>query len=404
MTDDGDRPLPLAGVTVLDLGHIYQGPYASLLLALAGARVIKVEPPGGEGLRGRGVGLPFAMLNSNKESVVIDLKRPAGVDVFHRLAAAVDVVVMNFAPGVPERLGIGAEDLIGTNPRLIVAHGSGFGVREADGSLVTGSVPAMDITIQAHAGAMAITGNEGDPPLKSGAAFVDFLGGTHLYGAVTTALYERERTGRGRSVEVSMNDAAYFTLTTALAQWERTGDAPRTGNRHIGRYLAPYNVYRCADGHVALIAITNRHWRGVLDVIDRADLADDERYRGFQARAERIPEVDELVESWTEGRPRAEVAAALQAAHVPAAAVRLVEEIVDDPELHGRGSLRWMDHPEAGRQPIPHSPIRWHGSPLVELDPSPVLGADTRSVLTDVAGLEAAEVDALAGDGVFGQP
>ncbi len=397
---EASRPLPLDGVTVLDLGHIYQGPYAALLLALAGARVVKVEPPGGEGLRTRDVGLPFAMLNSNKESIGIDLKQPAGVEAFHRLAAGADVAVMNFAPGVPERLGIGADELLATNPRLIVAHASGFGVRNPDGSIVDTSIPAMDITIQAHAGAMAITGNDGDPPLKSGAAFVDFLGGTHLYGAVTTALYERERTGRGRSVEVSMVDAAYFTLTTALAQWERTGAAPRTGNRHIGRYLAPYNVYPCADGHLALIAINNRHWRGVLAAIGRTDLLGDERYRGFQGRAERIPEVDELVTSWTSTRPKAEAAAALQAEHVPAAAVRVVEEIVDDPGLHARGSLRWMDHPEAGRQPIPHSPIRWHGSELLALDPSPVLGADTETVLTELAGLTPDEIARLVADGI----
>jgi len=398
----GERPLPLEGITVLDLGHIYQGPYASLLMALGGARVIKVEPPGGEGLRSRGVSLPFAMLNSNKESITLDLKLSAAVDAFHRLAGEVDVVVMNFAPGVPERLGIGAEDLLGANPRLIVAHASGFGVRNPDGSLVDTSIPAMDITIQAHAGAMAITGNDGDPPLKSGAAFVDFLGGTHLYGAITTALFERERTGRGRSVEVSMVDAAYFTLTTALAQWEKTGDAPRTGNRHIGRYLSPYNVYRCADGHVALIAISNRHWRGVLEAMGRTDLTDDERFRGFEGRAERIPEVDELIESWSQTRPKAEVAAALQEAHVPAAAVRLVEEIVDDPVLHERGSLRWMEHPEAGRQPIPHSPIRWHGSALPELHPSPPLGADNESVLAELAGYTPAEVTTLAAEGIFG--
>lgn len=394
------RPLPLDGVTVLDLGHIYQGPYAALLLALAGARVVKVEPPGGEGLRTRDVGLPFAMLNSNKESIGIDLKQPTGVDAFHRLVAGVDVVVMNFAPGVPERLGIGADDLLVTNPRLIVAHASGFGVRNPDGSIVDTSIPAMDITIQAHAGAMAITGNDGDPPLKSGAAFVDFLGGTHLYGAVTTALYERERTGLGRSVEVSMVDAAYFTLTTALAQWERTGAAPRTGNRHIGRYLSPYNVYPCADGHVAVIAINNRHWRGVLTAIGRTDLLGDERYRGFQGRADRIPEVDELVTSWTSTRPKGEAAAALQAEHVPAAAVRVVEEIVDDADLHDRGSLRWMDHPEAGRQPIPHSPIRWHGSELLALDPSPVLGADTERVLAELGGLTHGEIAALVAAGV----
>jgi len=395
-----DRPPPLQGLTVLDVGHIYLGPYAGFLLATAGARVVKVEPLAGEGLRTRGSNLPFAMLNSCKESVTIDLKHPSGVGLFRRLAAAADVVIVNFPPGVPERLGIGHQQLEADNPRLVFAHGSGFGVRGLDGDLVDNSVPAMDITIQAHAGAMAITGNEGDPPLKSGAAFVDFLGGTHLFGAITTALYERERTGRGRSVEVSMADAAYFTLTTALAQWQRTGETPRAGNRHVGRTLAPYNVYRCADGHVALIVINDRQWRGVTEVIGRPELVDDRRFAGFRARAERIGEIDAIVEGWTSERPKAEVAAALQGASVPAAAVRFIDEIVEDPAQHQRGALQWIDHPRWGRLPLPHSPIRWHGSPLVELDPSPELGADNDRVFAELAGLDDGEIAALAEAGV----
>lgn len=399
---DGSRPLPLEGVTVLDLGHIYQGPYCGLLLAMAGARVVKVEPRRGEGLRVRGPNLPFAMLNSNKESVTVDLKHPDGRGLFEKLAAAVDVIVVNFAPGVPERLGVGYEQLAELNPRLIYAHGSGFGVRNLDGSPVETSVPAMDITIQAHAGPMSITGYEDLPPLKSGAAFIDFLGGTHLYGAVTTALYERERTGRGRSVEVSMADATYFTLTTALGPWHTTGRTMRNGNRHVGLGLAPYNVYRCADGHVALIAASNRHWRAVLSVVDREDLLADDRLRDFGDRAAHIDEIDELVETWTSTRPRQEVAETLQAAHVPAAAVRIIDEIVNDPQLLARQALQWIDHPELGRIPLPHSPIRWHGSALVELDPSPVLGADNERVYAELAGLDAAEIAALTATGVIG--
>jgi len=212
-----DRPLPLEGITVLDLGQIYQGPYCSLLLAMAGARVIKVEPRIGETLRTRGATLPWAMLNSNKESITVDLKEPRGLDAFLKVVAGVDVMVVNYAPGVPERLGIGWDQVSEVNPKLIYAQASGFGVRNPDGSLVDSSIPAMDITVQAHTGAMAITGADGDPPTKSGNAFIDFLGGTHLYGAVTTALFERERTGIGRAVEVSMAETAYFTLTTALA-------------------------------------------------------------------------------------------------------------------------------------------------------------------------------------------
>jgi formyl-CoA transferase len=400
---DDDRPLPLEGITVLDLGHIYQGPYAGFLMATAGARVVKVEPLTGEGLRSRGaVSLPFAMLNNCKESLSVDLKHPDGLAAFGRLAAAVDVIIVNFAPGVPEKLGIGYEQLAEANPGLIYAHGSGFGVRQPDGSLVDTSVPAMDITIQAHGGLMEVTGFPDRPPVKSGAAFVDFLGGTHLYGAITTALFERERTGRGRSVEVRMGDAAYFTLTTALGSWHRSGSVTRSGNRHPGELLTPYNVYRCTDGHVALIAASNRHWRSVVEVIGRADLLDDERLAGFTGRVEHIDEVDELVEAWTSTRPKAEAARLLQQARVPAAAVRVVDEVVNDDDRFASGAMVWMDHPDMGRIPVPHSPIRWHGSPLIELDPAPALGADSEAVLTGLAGLSVAEVERLRAGGAIG--
>jgi formyl-CoA transferase len=401
---ESDRAQPLAGITVLDLGHIYQGPYAGFLLATAGARVIKVEPLGGEGLRVRGANLPFAMLNSCKESITVDLKHPDGLAAFRRLAANVDVVLVNFAPGVPEKLGIGYEQLVGDNPGLIYAHGSGFGVRELDGTVVETSIPAMDITIQAHAGHMEINGFPDNPPVKSGAANIDFLGGTHLFGAITTALFERERTGRGRSLEIRMADAAYFPLTTALGPWHATGHVSRQGNHHPGRGLAPYNVYRCSDGWVALIAASNRHWRSVLTVIGREDLIADDRLKGFADRADHIEEIDELVESWSRTRSKAEVAGALQEAHVPAAAVRVIDEVVHDESQFERGGMHWVEHPELGRLPLPHSPVRYHGSPQVELDPSPLRGEHNRTVLAELAGYDDATLEALTADGAIGPP
>ncbi len=395
------RDLPLAGITVLDLGQIYQGPYCSFLLANSGARVIKVEPLDGETLRSRGASLPFAMLNSNKESVAIDLKHPEGLEAFRCLVAKADVVVVNYAPGVPERLGIGFEQLREVNPRLIYAHGAGFGVRQPDGSLLDTAIPAMDITVQAHMGVMSLTGDEDQPPLKAGPAFIDFLGGTHLYGAVTTALFERERTGVGRSVEAAMADATFFTLASALGQWQTTGSTLRTGNRHAALAIAPYNVYRCADGHVALIAVTNRHWRSVLDVIGRPDLLDDERLQGNTGRSANMADVDAVVEAWTSQLPKSDAAARLQAAHIPAAAVRTVEEVVSDPLSHQRRALEWIDHPELGRVPLPRSPIRWHGSALPTLHPSPILGQDNRAVLAEFAGYDDSRLDRLEAVGVI---
>ena len=392
---DSDRPLPLDGVVVLDLGQIYQGPYAGFLLAMAGARVVKVEPRRGESLRARGPSLPYAMLNSSKEAITVDLKRPEGLAVFHRLVEAADVVLVNYAPGVPERLGIGFDQLQAVNRRLVYAHACGFGLDD------TGGVPAMDVTVQAHTGVMSVTGFPDQPPLKAGVAFIDFLGGTHLFGAIVTALYERERTGVGRSVEVAMADAAYMTLASSLGGWLAGGSVGRTGNKHAAMAIAPYDVYRCRDGHVALIAVTNRHWRSVLEVIGRADLATDERYRQMSDRAGRMDEVDALVQGWTATRARDEVVAAMGAAHVPVAAVREVDEVVHDARQVERGAISWVDHPELGRIPLPASPIRWHGSTPRPLDPSHAIGADTAAVLTGLGGLADDEVEALAADEVI---
>lgn len=375
------RPLPLDGITVLDLGQIYQGPYAGFLLAQAGARVIKVEPPGGDTARARGANLAFSMLNSGKECITLDLKDPADLERFKRLAETADVVLMNFAPGVPERLGIGYEDLAAVNPRLVYAHASGFGVRNLDGSPSEATVPAMDLTVQAHTGAMIITGNDGDPPLKAGPAYIDFLGGTHLYGAITTALVEVARTGKGRSVEVAMADAAYFTLATYLSQWQKAGATMRTGNRHAGLSMAPYNVYECNDGHLAIICVANRHWRALLPVIGRDDLLDDERFRGHVGRSEHMAEVDAIVTEWTRGRSKFEAAQALQAAHVPAAAVRTLDEITHDQSQIQRQAIQWISHPTLGDIPLHASPIRWHDSELRPLVAERPLGADNDTIL-----------------------
>ena len=374
------RPLPLDGVVVLDLGQIYQGPYAGFLLAQSGARVIKVEPPQGESARGRGPTLPFAMLNSGKECITLDLKSTEGVAQFKQLVRTADVVLMNYAPGVPERLGIGYDVLSELNPKLVYAHACGFGVRNLDGSPTESTIPAMDLTVQAHSGSMSTTGHDHDPPLKSGTAFIDFLGGTHLFGAITTALFEVERTGQGRSVEVAMADAAYFTLATHLSQWQQTGTTMRNGNRHAGLGMAPYNVYECADGHLAIICVANRHWRALLTAIDRDDLLDDDRLRGQTGRAEHMTAVDAIVTAWSSQLPKFEAADILQKAHVPAAAVRTVDEIVHDERQIERRAIQWINHPDLGDIPLHTSPIRWHDSELADLVANHSLGADNERV------------------------
>ena len=390
------RPLPLDGVTVLDLGQIYQGPYAGFLLAMSGARVIKIEQTRGEPLRARGPSLPYAMLNSSKETITLDLKTEEGRQMFLGLVEQADVVLLNYAPGVPEKLGIDAESLWKVNPRLVFAHGSGFGL-SGPGADQT----AMDITVQAHMGPMSVTGHPDREPVKAGVAFIDFLGGTHLYGAIATALYDVERTGVGRKVETSMAEATFHTLCSNMLSWHQTGTTPRTGNKHAAMGVAPYDVYPCTDGHIALISVTNKHWRSVLEIIDRDDLVDDPRFRHNTDRTAHMAEVDELVTGWTSTHTRAEAIEQLGGAGVPVAIVREVEEVVHDEHLIDRRFLQWIDHPVLGEVPLPHSPIRWHDSELRELDPFHGIGQDNEPVYGELLGLDPDRVAELKQRGII---
>ncbi|MBM9593391.1 CaiB/BaiF CoA transferase family protein [Roseitranquillus sediminis] len=394
-------PLPLAGVTVIDLSHIYNGPYATLLLALAGAEVIKVEPKGGEHLRSRGnagpAAMAYAMLNSNKESMTLDLKSTRGKAILLDLVTRADVVVENFSPGTTDRLGIGPAVLREINPRLIYGSSSGYG---KDGPYR--SYPAMDLVMQAMTGVISITGHPDQPPVKAGPALCDFSAGVHLYAAIVTALYERERTGHGRVVEVSMQDATYATMTSNLGMLMAMGDAApsRTGNRHGGLGISPYNSYRASDGFVVLNAPGDADFRAMLRVIGREDLEDDPRFVSRTSRVENMAAVDELLEGWTAGRPRDEIARLMLVAGVPCAPVRELAEVIEDENMHARGSLQRVDHPELGRIVLPHSPLRFEGSPLKPLDPSHPVGADTAAILGRRLGYSEDEVDALRQEGV----
>lgn len=399
----GAARAPLEGVTVIDLSHVYNGPYATFLMAMAGARVIKVEPFQGEHLRSRGdlggAALPFAMLNANKEPVTLNLKHERGRDLLRAMVARADVLIENFAPGVLDRLGVGAAALQQVNPRLIYGSSSGYGK--------TGpyrDYPAMDLVMQAMSGVIDSTGFPDQPPVKAGAAICDFMAGIHLYGAVTTALYERERTGRGRVVEVAMQDAVYASLASNLGMLHARGDeAPaRTGNRHGGLGISPYNVYPTCDGYVVLNCPGDHHFRAVLDVMGRADLKEDPRFNSRTARVKHFDQVDALIEAWTTTLPKHEVARLMLEAKVPCAPVRTLAEVMVDDNMHARGSLQWVDHPELGRVVLQNSPLIFEGVERQPLKPSLPLGACNDQVYGEWLGLSEAEVAELRTDGVIG--
>jgi CoA:oxalate CoA-transferase len=387
----------LAGVTVLDLGQYYQAPYAGLLLALAGADVVKIEAVRGEPMRrpdGR-ASFAQAMLNSNKRAITLNLKDARGVELLLRLVDRADVLIENFAPGVMDRLGVGSRALRERNPRLIYATGTGYGLSGPDRDGV-----ALDAVIQAHGGLTAITGPAEGEPYKAGGTVVDFLGGTHLYGGIVTALFARSQSGRGRLVEVALQEALYPTLTSSLATLHYQGAAAvRTGNRNA--VLAPYNLFPTRDGHVMLMCTTDEQWQRLLLAMERPELKDDPRFAKNKARMQNLAATEALVASWTETRTRAEIFAAAKSHEVAAASVRSLEEVMHDPHMHARGMLRTVEHPDLGSVVLMASPIRYDEPTLPQLNASPGLGAHNAEIYGGWLGLSEAELAALREGGVI---
>lgn len=394
----------LSGIKVLEFGKVYNGPYCGLILAQLGAEVIKIEPLAGEQLRYRSTETvethEFTMLNSNKRSLAIDLKSPAGREVVLDLVRHVDVVVENFAPGAMDRLGFGPRALISMNPRLIYASGKGYG-----NSGPYAGMAAMDITVQAMSGAVSVTGEKDGPPMKSGVGFVDMSGGIHLYAAIATALYERERTGRGQVVEVSMHDTVYPMLASSLGALHNpsTRQLPeRTGNRHSGLAVSPYGIYRTSDGWLAIISISDRHFEGITACMGRGDLLEDSRFADGRSRATHGEVLDREIEEWTSARSRDDLVRMLQSEGVPCAPVRTLREIDADPHLIDRGMIGYVDHPQKGRVPVPGCAVRLQSSPCEPLRAAPALGADSGDVVKEMCGYSDDRIADLYRSGVIG--
>lgn len=385
---------PLEETRVLDLSHVYQGPYCTTVLSYLGADVIKVEPPGGENLRHRSEGgnpPEFQFLNPNKQDVVLDLKSDSGKEALEDLVAESDVLVENFSVGTMEKLGLGYETLCEINPSLVYGHGSGFGT--------TGPYtqnPAMDLTIQAISGAMHTTGFPDRPPVKAGPAFADFLGGIHLAAGILGALLKREQTGSGEYVEVGMFDCIFPTLASPISAWVRGDDVPpRTGNQHAGMAIVPYNAYEVEDGYVVIICMEQGQWERLARVMDKTELLEDERFKTKAERAKHVSEVDEIVENWLEGKTRDRTVELLLQADIPAAPIRTIQEVVDDPHLTERGMLQYTETREdvgRGEMPLPGMPINYSGHETPPAENAPTLGQHTEDVLREVVGYSDEEI------------
>jgi crotonobetainyl-CoA:carnitine CoA-transferase CaiB-like acyl-CoA transferase len=394
---------PLAGIIVLDFGQIYQGPYATMLMAKAGATVIKIEPPGGEPLRKRVIAtggettLPIAMLNANKRAVTLNLKSGDGKDLLKQMVQRADILLENFSPGTMDGLGVGYDVLKDINPALIYASGTGYGISGPDRDNL-----AMDFTIQANSGIMSVTGDPDGPPMKAGPTLVDFMGGIHLYAGVMTALFHRTVTGQGQLVEVAMQEAVYPSLASSYDYYRRTGKLPpRAGNRQAGLGSAPYNAFPTTDGWVAIHVVTEGHWTNLLKAMGREDLKDDPRFLTNPARTENMAATEEIVSAWTKTLGKMDVAAICKRYKIPSAPVRNAVEVMNDPHMHERGMLQKIDHPSLGEIIVPNSPLRLHGAESVPPIPSPRLGQDNDDIYGNWLGLGSDRVAQLKASGVI---
>jgi formyl-CoA transferase len=401
------RARPLDDVRVLDLGQVYNGPYCGLLLAEQGADVIKIEPPGGEIVRRAaispgGASYSFLMLNAGKQGMALDLKQPRARDLFLKLVERSDVVLENFRDeGVMAALGLGWEVLSRANPRLVLASGRGY----RNGSAYE-RFGAMDFTVQAISGHMSITGFPEQPPVKAGATLCDMLGSVHLFGAILLALRERERSGCGRRVEVAMLDATFPALMAYSSPYLEKGlDVGRTGNRHSVPGSSPYGIYPTTDGWVAIMCVTDAHWRAFCAAIGDDVLAQDESLRTGPQRAAVRDAIDARVRAWTADQARDQAIATLSAAGIPCAPVRTLGEAVDDPYNEEQGLLRRVHYDGWGEVRVLGSPIqlREPGDDGNEPPPAPPprLGEHNRAVLSRVLGLDDRAIDELVAAGVI---
>jgi itaconate CoA-transferase len=393
----GQLSLPLEGITVVSLEQAVAAPFATRQLADLGARVIKVERPGvGDFARGydttvNGLASHFVWLNRSKESLTLNLKHPRAREILERLLSEADVFVQNLAPGAAARLGLGAEELREKHPRLIHCGISGYG----EGGPYT-QKKAYDLLVQCEAGLVAVTGTE-ETPSKVGISAADIAAGMYAYSGILTALYHRERTGEGATLEVSMLEAlgewmgfpAYFTAYGGK-------QPPRTGASHAA--IAPYGPFECDDGVVFLGLQNEREWEKFCQVVlERPAMANDPRFDTNSKRVENGEDLNEAIEGAFKNLSTDEAISRLEEAGIANARMRTVQEFVDHPQLEARDRWREVDSPVG--------PLRALLPPVTTPDyeaamrPIPAVGEHTATILEEL-GLQPTEVNSLRGEAI----
>ena len=382
---------PLSDILVVDMTRVLAGPYAALLLAELGARVIKVEPPKrGDDTRAVGPFLRaksgkvksgyFMSINRGKESIALDLKASTDRVIFEELLAKADVVLENYRGGTMEKLGYGYETLKARYPKLIYAAVSGFGHTGPYSAR-----PAYDMVVQAMGGVMSLTGHPGSPPTRVGTSVGDLVAAMYAALGIVTALYDRKSTGRGMKVDISMLDCQVAFLENAIARYVATGVVPGPlGARHPS--IAPFAVYATKDGHIVIAAGTDNLFAKVAAIIDRPELAKDPRFLTNHDRVENGVALQEEIEKALAARTSKEWLALLEEAGLPNAPLNNVADVVADPQVLARNMIVTADDPDLGAVRMQGNPVKLsaYDDPATR-PPAPDLDGDREAILAWLA-------------------
>lgn len=399
------------GIRILDATHVFAGPFCTYQMAWLGAEVIRVEAvepldfiryasPDRE-MSEKGLADAFLIQNANKASVALDLKSPKGQDVFRRLAKTCDVVIENYRPGTMAKLGLGPDDLMAADPKLVYCSVSGFG---QTGPLR--DVPAYDHFVQGVSGMMALQGDE-DGPRRVGWPLIDYVAGLTAAFALSAALYRRQATGEGQFVDVAMLDAALSIMGPAVGPWLTSGRLPPKTGRQAASGSPFSGMFDTADGILIVAANTPKQAASLCRVIGREDLAGNPDVMPWQGRPEISARVQPLLAEAFATRTALAWEALLAPASVPAGKLRHVGEIAAHEQVAARGLIRHVDDvPGLGRGIDVLGPGFQFGDPAAQVEtpsPPPLKGADTRRYLGE-AGLDEAGIDAMIAEGVASEP
>ena len=383
---DAVAPLPLAGIRVLDFSHALAGPYCTMLLGDLGADVIKVEPPAGDHSRQwgppfiNGESSYFLSVNRNKRGVVLDLKRPAALRVAEKLAMASDVVVENFKPGTMARLGLDAEKLQGMKPALVYASISGFGQNQP-------TLAGYDQIAQGTSGMMSMNAMPEGPPTKVGVPIGDITAGMFASQTILAALVERARTGKGRRIDIALNDSLLALFTYQAGRFFATGEIPnQEGNHHAT--IAPYGTFAVRDGFINVAVATDAQYMRFCEAIRAPELGKDPRFASNALRQAARPELASAIEGHLREDTRANWLERFERFGIPAGPILGIDEAFASPLANERDMTVKIEHPKAGLITQVGAPWKIDGASSPIRIPPPLLGQHTAEVLRDWLGQE----------------